>query len=331
VKSLVIGSGPVGALLHHVLCLGEGSSTWSTGVGHVADRRQSAGSQQPHSDSRELRLTRSATPFDGVEMGDYDAVIIAQPPWIAVGTASVIASRIDPSRCRIFGSSNGLWWHRASAESAFSGALSVTSRVWFAGEHRIRVTPRGSGFILGPPSSFVNHFVSSACQAGFQCAVGAGAESVVAAKCLVNSPLSLQYGLHQGSISDILEDDHIVQREAAHLLELVELTRKLGSHTVRTPGFDLRGLHACALDLVAAGSGACRRAVTAFSGELRKWRQNRVPALGHRIRIRDRSVLPEVRWMWGEIVRSARRLRVDMPVTTSLYGQVLSVLRARCP
>ncbi|MRH85883.1 hypothetical protein GFY24_00120 [Nocardia sp. SYP-A9097] len=252
---------------------------------------------------------------------EYEALIIAQPPWVARNT--IIDCEIAEIRppC-VLVSANGFWPGAYDIPGRSIGSISVTCAVGNI-DDRLVYSPRTSGYIVGPSSAYVEYFSKCAQNSGLACEIVGDCRTAAYSKCLVNIPLTLQYGLSDCGESQLISNPDVVFREALQIVEFTGLMKSLDVEIGPTPGFDSIGLIQASRRVADIPDDPV--AMDNLRGILRNWRQGRNPALGVKIRReRGRTAVEEIEWVWGRILTRARTVGASLPVTESLYARVLS-------
>jgi hypothetical protein len=311
----VIGRGPVSAYLSSVLqTIDLDDSPERLGTKSVVLRLSAeALSESQHLDDSERP----------------DIVIIAETPWKAFDAT---LDTLLPSEARlcpdIFISSNGYWWPPpARHQHVHLNALSVTAKVFIDRINITRREPADAGLMVGPTSTSSTRSMAMLIrQNGTPVELGNSAEQVVATKCLVNMPLSLNYGLYSDSIADMLSDTSILLSEARQVIEFAHVMQAANVRLIRAPGFNLAKLMDLANKVVRElGNHRSNYGPDAqgFASLLLRWRGERVPSVGQGIREHTALTIKEIQWLWGRFIQKANQLQCPVPTIESLYEQVM--------
>jgi hypothetical protein len=328
-NGLVVGSGPVAGLIYAILRQGNASTQWLTGglrPPRVA-KFLAATARLPAGETFTVAIPApgpivDATLAEILDQQQCDVLVVAQPPWHAIETVLEVQRHFcgRATSPTVFVSSNGLWSPRFATQGLTPGALTITANVEFDAEQTsVNLSPTGSGYMIGPGGPFTDYFLDCAGRVGAQGARHTSAESIVFSKCLVNIPLTLQYGLAGTgqTIEQLLAPDEAVVIEAEQVSEMATLMQILRIPLAATPGFPTTRLIRLSRQVTES-----RNRRDGSLDELRRllltWRQDRVPSIGIRVRRRDLRISHQIEWMWGAILSAAGEFGVAMTVTQQL-------------
>lgn len=319
-KVVVIGNGPIGALITSVL----ERDNWETvlvATGLHKSRERNARITQGR--LHPLPNTTVDISLAGVLQKRPEAIVIAQPAWIAESTLLALRPLLGKNQVPLYLSSNGFWWPRENEPlTAIRGAISVTSFVSFTRDG-ILVEAPGSGFLLSPADVFLSQFAHALTKADLPSSFATSGISAVASKVIVNVPLSLQYGLGTGTIDDLLRDSATLLNEACQLCEIGQLFEQAHIDLSDVPGFDIGGLLRLASEHAEDMKINRRtgRDPSPFADALRRWRLGRNPTLGTTIRENKPQARLEVDWIWNRLLHLADILPCPMPATSDLVAR----------
>lgn len=257
-----------------------------------------------------------------------DIIIIAEAPWKALGeTIDLLSTILSSPRPDIFLSANGYWWPPPNSLGLELNALSVTAKVHISSDRIISTEPHDAGLMVGPVTKSSLEIAKYASLRDIPFTLSDDAENVIATKCLVNMPLSLNFGLNAGSITAVVNDLNLLISEANQIHEFALLMEAVDVDLIQAPGFDLRSLidlshTVCQLNGDSSHPSYYTHAAV-FASLLSKWRGERTPSIGQRIRASDSSITNEIEWLWGRVVQKAANIKFPMPHTESLYNRAM--------